>query len=247
MTHLEQLRTLLPSISCLGKYEYKGVLGQGSVGSVFLVVKNNVFYAAKLELIETEEQEHSYQKEIKYQQAFAPFAPNIIAHCLDVFPLFKVGAVVMELVVSTLDAVLAKPLRTNRLLEIVHDVKELLRFGQKNNLVHGDLALFNLGYVKREEGLQLVFMDFDSSSSLFDLFPKLDSLRLILELYKDLRSEFTAKINKRNERFLQQEAIAHWKQFGMLTKEEIAVENIDQNWTVMFSAYCKEANVLGLS
>jgi hypothetical protein len=235
-------------VSCLQHFTNLTVLGQGSVGTVMLACrKASQCFAAKLSLVDDDESQMRFEREIEMQKAFYPKAPDIISHCIDVFEKHKIGVIIMELIDRTLDVVLSTKQANRALFRVVADVDDLLRFARSRELVHGDLAFFNMAYVERKEGKELIFIDFDESSNLYERFPVLDAIRLLLELHPSTRSQNTKPITKNNEAFLQKEALLRWRPQVPLEWEKIDTKKLDEIWTAMFCAYCVAARVPCLS
>lgn len=236
------LRRNLNEVSCLKKYAVKEVLGEGTVGTVYLVCHGTQKYAAKLQVLQNVNDEVAFRNEVHLQKAFARKAPRIVGYCVETLKNKKIGAIIMEFVETELDRKLQHPQSDAELQRVIDDVASLLQFAQRKKLVHGDTALFNIGYVRRKHELEMIFLDFDRSSMALD-FPKLDSLRLISELYPEYRSATTKAIDTHNQDFLLRNAVPRWREFGSLKNNEIARNNIDAAWTRMYCAYCAKAGV----
>jgi serine/threonine protein kinase len=239
----------LSKITCLDKYNEKKIIASGTIGTVYLTCKSKTHacHAAKLQILNNEQEELFFNNEIKSQIAFYPKAPKIYTYCVDDIKNYRVGTIVMELTAGELDEELNTRKTKTELNEIIQDVAELLAFAASKKYVHGDLALFNISFVNRKQKKEMIFIDFDRSSTKeFSSFKKLDSLRIISELYEQSRSANTKKLHGFNIEYLVTNAIPVWKQFGKLTLKEINPKNIDDVWMNLFCKYCFKAKVLCL-
>lgn len=236
-------------IECLQKYKHKKLLASGTIGTVFLVhSENDVDHAVKLQILNNEQEESYFKNEIKSQKAFYPKAPKIFNHCIDTIKNHRIGVIEMELTDGELDKELSTKLTETKLKKIIEEISNLLKFAKEHKYIHGDLALFNISFVCRpNKQREMIFIDFDRSSlKKFKKYEKLDSMRIISELFDNSRSSNTKPLNKFNVQYLITKGIPIWKKFGLLTAKEISSKTIDNEWSLLFCEYCHDVNVLCL-
>jgi serine/threonine protein kinase len=239
------------SLSCFPFYEKTGVLlGKGSSAIVIEVKKDSHSFAAKLVQIKSEKQRDTFKREIINQENFYPKAPKIFYSAIDTFPECEIGIIIMERIAQTLDQSLVYKKSCDHLKQVILDLSQLLEFLKYCHFVHGDLALFNLGYVRRNKRKELIFIDFGDSSivkSIFHHFSELDALRLILELFPNHHSEGTAPIEMFNSRYLRLYGIPVFLVFASSTCAPIDSPDLwDNRWIAMYTNYCSKAGLAGL-
>lgn len=247
LTRTKFIERHLDKISCLAAYRKSKLLGQGTVGTVVLMCqKANKCVAAKIQVLKDDEEEARFHREATMQTAFAPKAPQVFGHCVDVVAGQKLGTLLMELVPMTLDKYLSETRTATELRRVVQQLVGLVKFAQDNKLVHGDTALFNIGLVSRQKGSpELIFLDFDRSSRVFDPpFRQLDALRLLIELDESTQSRGTVPTHPANIKVLQREAPRVLAKLVGLDPK--AKASWDLAWTRAYCEYCEAADVLCL-
>lgn len=236
----------LPNIKVLQKYKDPVFLAEGTVGSVYLVCKSkSECYAVKIQILYDQEEERQFLQEVLNQRDCYPKAPAIFLYSVEPIGMYNGGILVMEVTKGELDKFLEKKRSKTELDKVIQSVSDLLQFAKDKQMIHGDLALFNLSFVNRpESGKELVFIDFDRASTKhFAKFQNLDSIRIISELYENSRSKNTKELNDFNVQYLMENGIPIWKTFGNLTKKDIDPSLIDDRWTQIYCLYCKAAKI----
>lgn len=236
------MRQAAESIPCLEDWNIGELLGQGTVGTVFLSCKPKVRRkkcgAAKIQKLQTDEDVAQFEREVKSQKAFAPFAPKIFVDCqFEDEDGQRYGVILMELVGSTLDEYLVEERTPKELNKVRKDLEKILKFLRKKKLTHGDLALFNIGFRDKD----LILIDFDRSA--VDMFnPQVEFYRLQTEMYPSTRSEGTAEVEEKNMQYLQKNGLENWAQAAGIKPKKTSIE-ADQAWEEAYNTYCVEADV----
>ena len=223
---------------CLHDWQMIRELGRGTAGVVYLVEKDEVRAAAKLQHLSSAKQKDKFTREVKNQIAFHPFAPRVLYHDLEKRDARNwVGVIVMELMEIELDSWLSKKRTVDELQDMTEQVAELGRFCMERRLTHGDLPLFNLA---RTPAGRWLAIDFDrSSTTVFR--PDVDLYRLQMEILsapKD-RSLNTKPLEASNVRWLRKNALVPWEEaWGLRLPEDVS-----QAWEDAYEEYCRAAKV----
>jgi tRNA A-37 threonylcarbamoyl transferase component Bud32 len=227
-------------LSCLKGYETKKLLGVGTQGTVLLMCRaKSECHAVKLQLVLNRER---FERQVRIQAAFVPFAPVVWSSCLERVRNKDVGVIVMEAVTSTLDRVLAKDLTARQMQATVNGLHTMLEFARSRKLVHGDLAFHNIGVVQRRGVNKMVFIDFDrSSDAAYQAYPTLDALHLLGEFTRATRSGTQEHITKNNDQqLLKADRSAIVAIAGTRGQSARATDAL---WKDTYCAYCKAADV----
>ncbi len=212
---LELMRDLMPAAR---------LVGQGSVGCVF--VSGDI--ACKICIVEHESL--AFYREVEMQEAFYPAAPKVLQFAVQKIGKLLYGCIVMERIDETLDVYLGRQLRIFELECILGQLQSLVDFAQSKNLVHGDLAFFNIG-VRHSRGYpELLFIDFDDSATCLT-FRNLDKLRIATECF--LPSTGTAPMKTTNVDFVVEHLIRKW--FPSKNPKQL-----NTLWKGMYTKFCNK-------
>lgn len=230
---------MLPT--CAHGWETEELLGKGTSGTVYMVRRRRTTAACKLQILKSASQKDKFDREIKNQHAFAPFAPRVLFHCAE-----KIGknewkaVIIMELIQVELDKWLSVERTPEELQDLVDQIAKLGKFCVRKKRTHGDLALFNIA---RTRDGRWIAIDFDrSSTTVFN--PNVDLYRLQMELGPaQYRSNGTKPLNEQNVRWLVKHGIPVWQKAWKLPNTRNAKETNDY-WTEQYDDYyCKKAKI----
>lgn len=244
MEHKERTALILERLHvfpCIRQWQIGHVLGVGTVGTVILACKkkNKHCAAMKIQVLHNKTERHSFETELKNQQAFLPYAPKIYDHCLysDKQSGVEFGILIMELLDEELDRYLTQKRSKEEIAAIGERIKDMLLFMKQKGYTHGDLALFNLAFVKNGP---LVMLDFDrASTSVYA--PAVDTLRLQTEMTKSTQSANTKSILPAHLRDLKRFVPQWHKALG--TAQPKTAKDADRAWEEAYEVYCKEAHI----
>lgn len=222
---LQIIRRALRKLVCLTSYDTFKFVAQGSVGAVFEITELSSRCCSatseiKLRVVESYDgkrviakiqivtQPEEFEKEVQIQETFAPKSPIVLGHAMEKLGKYTFGVIVMEKLDCTLDAYLGQDLMAEEMAHVVLQLQSMLEFAQSKQLVHGDLALFNIG-VRVSAKPELVFIDFDKSKHCKG-FETLDQLRLAAECFRETRSCTTQPMQEHNLKFLIDNLVKKW-------------------------------------
>jgi hypothetical protein len=236
------IRRYIPKLDCVRAHgdETMEVLGNGSAGTVFLACED-VCVAIKIQVLLNKKHMDAFDKEVKNQRAFAPYAPKVLDTCTEKIGKYTFGVIIMELLKtdSELDKYLMLKRSKRELNDVIEGLNAALEFTIRKRITHGDLAFFNIA--QNAKG-KWIFLDFDrSSTSVFA--PHVDYLRLRTELYARLRSTPTKKMNKSNIDYLLKTAIPIWTKLYKYKKKFDNIDTLGEEWEKAYEKYCVRAHV----
>jgi serine/threonine protein kinase len=198
---LKTIRKALRSLTLLQElWSESRLVGQGSVGCVFVSGST----AFKVRIVQDE---LDFYHEVEMQNAFYPNAPKILDFGTQKVGKVCFGCIVMQKIDETLDIYLGKDLTESELNCVVQQLSALLKVANERNLVHGDLAFFNIGVSMRESLPVLEFIDFDDSRETTS-FKNLDKLRIASECFSVSRG--SAPMRSTNIDFIANHLVRAW-------------------------------------
>ncbi len=218
----------LRKLDCLKSYTALRLVAQGNDGIVFSDDGAVIF---KLQILQNEAH---FLREVAMQREFAPHSPVILHSCIEKLGAHKFGVVIMEKLDCTLDVYLGSQLSLEELGHITSELAKLLKFSACKRLVHGDLALFNIG-VRMKPSLELVFIDFGMSKDCSGS-QLVDQLRIAIECFPQTRSRGTKPVIKLNMQFVLDHLVKFW--FPQPVAEEL-----DKQWETEFNKYKKNVGL----
>lgn len=169
----------LSIVTDTGRYTNLGILGIGENGTVYNMLSNTSNKEVAVKILECSYDE--YQYEVQNQNMMYPFSCKIFEHFYD----SGYGIIVMQKCDQTLMEYLYIERTSGELLNITSCLVCLLQMLIDRKVIHGDLALFNIGVIEEHGDVLLVLLDFGESLSFCnrsDLEKNLDYLRLYVEL-----------------------------------------------------------------
>jgi predicted Ser/Thr protein kinase len=235
MISTKLLQTMFSEVEELRPYANYGFkfLGKGEVGTVFYVSKDSKedCYAVKIELIDSKyNPTFAFNNEVKSQKAFAPYAPHI--YVSGIYDL-KIGFIIMDLIDETLDEYLVQQRTPQELDDVIQKIGNALEFLKKKKLTHGDLALFNIGFLKSDR--KLVFIDFDRATyNTLHYSPCVDKLRLITEFYITAQSKGVKRMHLSNMRYIRSHGFRRWWNLTKVNAKETEKELVNA-----YKKYCR--------
>lgn len=240
-------------LSCLRSYIVQYILGKGSVGTVVYACKRRVpkyryptCVAAKIELITSNKDRRRFLKEVETQKAFYPLAPKIYKVCTEIIGKHEFAVILMRDVDKTLAKYLSVRRTHAQLDQIILQIINIFKYLKIRKLTHGDLALFNIGIVERNDRKSLVLIDFDRASS--NIYrPEVDILRIIKEMYTSTNSQIKTNKNKNNLLYLRTKAIPQLSLLHPNIKIPNTVKATAELHDKKYTAYAKAAKVIGAS
>lgn len=227
--------------SCMDDWKIGELLGEGTVGKVYRVVRDKTAAAAKIQILKNSIDVDRFKREVQNQKAFGRYAPEIYLDCVEKRDKnTSFGVIIMELIVTELDNWLTTPQDSTELAKLVQDISSIGKYCIKHKLTHGDLALFNIA--DTHSG-RWVFIDFDrASTTVFR--PEVDIYRLQLEIQsppKD-RSMNSKPLNSANVKWLRKHAIAPW-QAAWQQPNAFNSSQVSVKWENAYEDYCVAANI----
>lgn len=150
------------------KLRVTSVLGIGGEGVVFGGVWRDVPVAIKISRFESERDACLWQRQVDSQVAVNRQpgfrAPNILKHGVQEYCGKRFGIVVMEKIDITMDRVIRylyeDPVVMRTVTRMLLNLLDMMR---RNNFVHGDLHVSNVGYIRHDASLSLVLIDLERS------------------------------------------------------------------------------------
>lgn len=234
------------SPACVNGWQLKRLLGVGTVGTVFMSCQSASKCAAmKIQVLKDADDLQSFTDELAKQTLFGKHAPQIYSSCIAEQKGTRYGIIVMEQLGMELDKYLASEVLSDAEIRKVGDgITTILKYCKKENITHGDLALFNIAFNSKGK---LVFLDFDRAYRGF--VPKVDFWRLFIELFPETQSSPTQKLH--NEALFAncerlRASLPDWAKALGLTRGvnyKLAPTKADELWVDTYQDYCKRAKV----
>lgn len=237
----QQIQQSIHLFPCMDGWTPQRLLGEGTVGSVFYICRNadsTQCAAAKVQIVTTPDELRGFHEEVRIQQAFYPYAPQVIAQCTVRIASVTYAVIIMELIARELDKFLSVRRTPAELLKVFADMSYAFEFMQQRRYTHGDLALFNIGWSDASE--RWVLLDFDRAST--EVYsPSTDFYRIQMELYK-CTNQSDVDVCNMNMTWLRKNALPKWSELFHLMPMRTAQEAQDK-WIDEYQLYCRRANI----
>ena len=158
---------------------------------------------------------------------------------------------------DSLDYWLSSRRSTNQLEDVLEQIKIILDGIWENNLIHGDLVWFNLGFKYDSSfvsGIDIKLIDFDRSAEnnddMLENIPdasQIDIMRLMLELVDPASNQ--APIHKYNRKHLLGHLLKYAKEDypDSVFNQRGFLNNITDHWIDLYERYSEYARVKGLN
>lgn len=234
-----EILSIADDMKCIQGWRTSKVLGVGTVGTILLACKKRTECAAvKVQILGNRTEETSFKNELRNQKAFLPYAPEIYDWCITTKGKRKYGAIVMEILGDELDQWLAVKRSDKQLRDVGAQISTILSFMTDREITHGDLALFNMAFVKGTN--RLILLDFDrASTKVFN--SAVDYLRLHTELYHKTQSRNTKHTLESNLKVLR-DYLPEWAGIAGVARPR-TVTTADRLWQDEYEEYCVAANI----
>ena len=216
-------------------YERYYKIGSGEQGEVYKVkdVDNNTYWALKTSTCSIEEHAAEVKTQVKLK--------TICCRVYDSWWVNGNGYIVMELVNCTLYQYLGEERSVTSLIRIIKAINHLLNTLDDNKIIHGDMALFNIGVIyssnlRKPENFKIKLLDCGNSlsgASYSMLEKQLDFLRIWVEVMAtddDRSCDSNDVCNEQNMSFLR----SNFPKFMLRIQKELIWNTIDDLYTRVY-------------
>ena len=204
---VQHIKQVMNHAECCQEYENVKYVNHGSVGVVFSMThrRNGAKVILKIQPVsdtikdrqQGRTKKQDWLHEMKYLQKFSDIGlgVNLVTYCIvNHIPRLKgeFGLIIMDPITNTLDQYLSTRRTSQELDHVGQELYRMFKSMYQNQVSHGDLAFFNIGYVMtptphsaKHPSIQIRLIDFDRSA-IDQSWIEVDVLRVIDALYSEL-------------------------------------------------------------